>query len=91
MRNKADCYKKFYLKNAWTFGVMFDCQSGRIRRRVDIFGTRNNEKTFLQEKILNKLSSPQWNGNYVNDMLEISNVDKKKYNQSVCNLIKAVG
>lgn len=93
MRNKADCYKKFYLKNAWTFGILFTDRRTSFRkfRRVDIFGTRNNEKTFLQEKILDKLSNTPWTGNYINDTFEISNVDKKKYNQSVCNLIKAVG
>ena len=23
MRNKANCIKRFYLKNAWTFGILF--------------------------------------------------------------------
>ena len=92
MRNKANCIKRFYLKNAWTFGILFTDRrtSYRKRRRVDIFGTRSNEKTFLQEKLLDKLSNTPWTGNYINDTLEISNVDEKKYNQSVRSLIKAV-
>ena len=92
MRNKANCIKRFYLKNAWTFGILFTDRrtSYRKRRRVDIFGTRSNEKTFLQEKLLDKLSNTPWTGNYINDTLEISNVDEKKYDQSVRSLIKAV-
>ena len=92
MKNKADCYKRFYLKNAWTFGLVLDFQRGIYRktRRVDMFGTRNIEKTYLQEKTLQRLKSTPWNGSYMRNMLEISNVDEKKYNSSVRSLIKAV-
>lgn len=92
MKNKADCYKRFYLRNAWTFGLVLDFQRGVYRktRRVDVFGLRNTEKTYLQERTLQRLKDTPWNGSYMNNMFEISNVDEKKYNQSVRNLIKAV-
>ena len=91
MRNKADCVKRFYLRNAWTFGVVLeDDRIHRRNNRVNIFGTRNIEKTYLQQKELEKLKNTLWNGKYLNKLAEISNVDKKKYEQSVRNLIKAV-
>lgn len=91
MRNKADCYKKFYLKNAWTFGVVMGSHQRFSRRnRAFIFGARNFEKPFLQEKECNKMKHTIFGSHYLNKMLEISNIDEKKYNQSVRSLIKAV-
>ena len=91
MRNKADCYKKFYLRNAWTFGVVMGShQRFSSRNRTFIFGVRNFEKPFLQEKEYNKMKHTVFGNNYLSKMFEISNVDEKKYNQSVRNLIKAV-
>ena len=91
MRNKADCYKKFYFKNAWTFGVvMGSSEKFKRRNRAFIFGARNFEKPFLQEKECSKMKHTEFGNNYLSKMFEISNVDEKKYNQSVRNLIKAV-
>lgn len=91
MRNKADCVKRFYLRNAWTFGVVMGShQRFSSRNRTFIFGTRNFEKPFLQKKEYNKMKHTVFGNNYLSKMFEISNVDEKKYNQSVRNLIKAV-
>ena len=91
MRNKADCVKRFYLRNAWTFGVvMGSLQRFSSRNRTFIFGAHNFEKPFLQEKEYNKMKHTIFGNNYLSKMFEISNVDEKKYNQSARNLIKAV-
>ena len=91
MKNKADCVKRFYLRNAWTFGVVLGSHERFLKRnRTFIFGARNFEKPFLQEKEYNKMKHTIFGNNYLSKMFEISNVDEKKYNQSVRNLIKAV-
>ena len=91
MKNKADCVKRFYLKNAWTFGVVMGSYERFSRRnRTFIFGAHNFEKPFLQEKEYNKMKHTLFGNNYLSKMLEISNVDKKKYDQSIRNLIKVV-
>ena len=91
MKNKADCVKRFYLKNAWTFGVVMGSHPRfSSRNRTFIFGARSFEKPFLQEKEYNKMKHTVFGNNYLSKMFEISNVDEKKYNQSIRNLIKAV-
>lgn len=90
MKNKADTYKRYYMRHAMTFGFVVSVpqiKDGRYR----IFGGRNNKMTFLQEKEEQQLiNKGAWNSLYLHNMIEESNVDKKFYERAVRALIKEV-